>query len=110
MYEHFIYCGTEDFFSYTYVLFFPVECYEEDAMAIGSSTEVESNTNPVDVLLLKDESSQRWVSTVAESAEPTVTITLQETMTVMSVLLKNTQNIDQISATLLDSQGNEVCA
>ena len=70
---------------------------------------VVTSSNQEDADYLRTEESPRWESVPEEDTTPTITVTLSEQDTfVNEVIVDRTQNVDFITVTVIDSEGQEV--
>ena len=84
-------------------------CDEIDAMEPSLNNPLESTSNDEDLDLLRSNETESWESNPQEDNEPTITVTVSETDSVVkSLSVKDSENIDSITVTVYNSTGEEV--
>ena len=88
---------------------FTAPCAELDAMSPESSNPVEASSNEEDVDNLREEGDDRWMSDHNTDDNPHVNVTVaDEDSFVKSIKVQNTSNVESITVTVFDEEGNKV--
>ena len=83
-------------------------CSEVDAMSPESNNPVSASSNNENVNNMKEEGDDRWVSDSTDDS-PSVDITVADNDSfIKSVTVQNTTNVESITITVYDEEGNEV--